>query len=142
MSWVVEPSIEVCANQCGAACCRAPGYLDVLPDEEHLFAGVLIQHIEGHRRIVFQDIGGRCVHLQPDNLCGIYDTRPQACRGFPYEPTAGCLVWPSDQPMLQLQSDPWSTRVKVSIGSAERVLSTPEAKSLASSLIDWMQHRT
>ena len=23
-----------------------------------------------------------CKHLQPDNLCGIYDTRPQICRDY------------------------------------------------------------
>ena len=26
-----------------------------------------------------------CKHLQPDNLCGIYETRPQICRDYTTE---------------------------------------------------------
>ena len=27
-----------------------------------------------------------CQHLQPDNMCGIYETRPQACRDYMPDP--------------------------------------------------------
>ena len=34
-----------------------------------------------------------CIFLD-DNLCTIYNERPNACRRFPRKAYTGCLVWP------------------------------------------------
>lgn len=108
--WVVAPSIEVCVEQCGSKCCRTSSlFLQLRPEEEALFDGYPIRnHMDvnqsnGVRKIKgrflwFQDTNGRCPHLKSDGFCGIYDNRPTACRGFPAQPTPGCLVWPLPWP--------------------------------------------
>ncbi len=37
-----------------------------------------------HGDCVLQDKGNRCVFLDPDGLCRIYETRPLQCRTFPF----------------------------------------------------------
>ena len=32
--------------------------------------------------MLFRSVFNKCDHLQPDNMCGIYETRPQICRDY------------------------------------------------------------
>jgi Fe-S-cluster containining protein len=56
-----------CRENCGA-CCIAPSISSPLPGMS-----------EG------KPAGIRCIHLQEDFSCGIYDTRPKVCRDFQAE---------------------------------------------------------
>ena len=112
--WVREPSIQVCAVECGAKCCREPGYLPVSLEEvtkgdklfppKTVFRNMVEGHDgqffkteeTGHWYLVFADSGGRCPNLAPDNTCSVWLTRPTACREFPKVPQLGCLVSPLD----------------------------------------------
>ena len=108
--WDREPSIEVCAVECGAKCCREPGYLPIALTEihrlKHLFpddvtfrttikneGGTHWLEDTGHVYIVFAENGGQCPNLADDNSCSIWVDRPQACQDFPARPHDGCLVW-------------------------------------------------
>ena len=103
------PSVEVCAVECGAKCCRARSARILVTDEEHdrLLA------LAGTRTVTFREVtkdrihregwllaladqpGSVCPFLdQASNLCSIYEHRLRACQRFPTVPVAGCLVWP------------------------------------------------
>lgn len=98
----VRPDKLICAVDCGALCCRSSCV--PLTDEE----------IERMRRLAAErgitdleivDEGtaqGKapswimlsfpCKFLSPDNLCSIYDERPEHCRQFPWEWREECLL--------------------------------------------------
>lgn len=68
----------------------------LLPEERKLFPpekvyplfGIGIGDSKGSKPqtvIAYQYADSQCIHLGEDNLCSIYNRRPQACRGFPYE---------------------------------------------------------
>jgi hypothetical protein len=61
-----EPRAEAIACTCCGACCVAP---DIAALDKPL--------------------GQRCEHLTKDNLCGVYDRRPEICRS--YQADALCL---------------------------------------------------
>ena len=100
MIHIQAASVEVCANQCGARCCRAPGSFSLDDDElarlaahaDRLgvrFTTFVDPHWPGHHRADHGVNGGACSFLDRDtNLCRVYDDRPDACRQFPqtYEP--------------------------------------------------------
>ena len=107
LSRVREPSLETCAVECGARCCRGHvAYLtpeegdrmrrldprvwvrDMAPQEVLRYAG----NPRGHVLMDFRS--GPCVFLQADKTCRIYADRPNACRVFPTAPHPNCLVWP------------------------------------------------
>jgi len=104
------PSVEVCAVECGAKCCRQRGQVVFMTDDEQerlarlagtrtiRFREVAEKRDPTHRAgwlLAFVDNGGVCPFLdQSSNLCSIYEDRPLACRRFPTAPTAGCPVWP------------------------------------------------
>jgi Fe-S-cluster containining protein len=108
----MEASIEICANQCGARCCRAPGHFVCDEDElielrEHADRlGVRFRIIQTGRpdRYIADhgNNGGACAFLDRDtNLCRIYETRPQACRDYPFtakEPQPECRLWLANHP--------------------------------------------
>lgn len=91
---------EICSVQCGAKCCHRP-FMYLADSEIPLFPGAQI-----HPRLEFETqvfeagtggflvLDGPCPHLGPDNLCTIHESRPKACREFPYGPTPGCLLSP------------------------------------------------
>ena len=106
-----EASVEVCAVQCGAKCCRTRSARILLSDDE----AERLAELAGARTVNFREVaerrdpthragwllafaeqpGGVCPFLdQSSNLCSIYEDRPLACRRFPTAPVAGCLVWP------------------------------------------------
>ena len=97
VGWVREPSLALCAEECGARCCQ--NRLVLLSDAE---ATRLTAHPA--RPPITKGSDGRwamlaiphCRFLGTANACAIYATRPDACRAFPQRPSAGCLVWPAD----------------------------------------------
>ena len=107
--WVVQPSLEVCAAQCGSRCCKGPGYIALTPDEAvaHFPTdGFLMSITNAHGHFHYDQTGrvyipfimfpgDQCPHLDDDGACRIYEDRPSACRGFPEAPHPGCLVWPT-----------------------------------------------
>ena len=94
--WVRPPSLALCADECGAKCCKNRLVL-LTPGEATRLSSM------GHAPIT-QGTNGRwamltiptCVFLTTENLCRIYAERPEACRVFPQRPASGCLVWPKD----------------------------------------------
>jgi len=54
---VTSTKHQFLCSQCGA-CCREAANLGLMPDRGD----------------------GACIHLQQDNSCGIYETRPEICR--------------------------------------------------------------
>ena len=83
----VKPG-EVLCQFCTARCC---GYFALpmeTPTERKDFENIRWFMLHGHVT-VFVDSGtwflcvhNKCDHLRPDNLCGIYETRPQICRDY------------------------------------------------------------
>jgi Fe-S-cluster containining protein len=108
-------SRQVCVVECGARCCRTRGHGIFLDDDEQQ----LLARLAGIRTITFREVaerrdprhragwllafneqpGGHCPFLDvSSNLCGVYASRPEACRRFPNAPTTGCLLWPKEEP--------------------------------------------
>jgi len=103
-AWVQPPSVTLCAGQCGARCCRAPGSVLLSEREANRMAmrlrtPLMLRTIPGDQRarMNFSENGGQCPMLAPDFSCAIYDHRPVACHDFPQAPMAGCLVWPEGE---------------------------------------------
>ena len=75
-----------CASCKGATCCTYITQPINTPRSKEDFSNLLWQ--VSHQGVhAFRDEGtwyllfeGRCTHLQSDGRCGIYETRPQACR--------------------------------------------------------------
>ena len=84
-----EPeSMNCLCDRCAALCCRYVALPIDNPDTAKDFDNVrwYLMHENVH---VFVDddqwyvgFATRCKHLQPDNRCGVYETRPRICRGY------------------------------------------------------------
>jgi uncharacterized protein len=79
---------EVLCNHCGAKCCR---YFALPIDKPKVWQDFdyIRWYLLHERSAIFTDDGcwyllvqNRCNHLGEDNLCGIYETRPQICRDY------------------------------------------------------------
>jgi uncharacterized protein len=79
---------EVLCDHCTARCCRYFALPIETPEtrEDFEFIRWYLLH---DRATVFTDEGSwyllvhtTCKHLQPDNRCGIYSTRPDVCRDY------------------------------------------------------------
>jgi Fe-S-cluster containining protein len=101
---VRDASVEICAVECGARCCRAPGYftIDTLDLERlSLLAKIhdVLLSVHAHPSIPhyyavdFTKNGGQCVFLDHRNLCKIYSQRPSACRKYPEEYQPNCILF-------------------------------------------------
>lgn len=95
------PSLAVCQQECGARCCRAPGYLKLSDREAQRMATLSPRPItvfrdpqDGKLTMHFSENGGQCPLLSAEHLCTWYTGRPVACARFPEQPNPGCLVWP------------------------------------------------
>lgn len=86
--WTRQPSIELCADQCGAKCCKGPMEIRLSANE----ARALGLDDMGRKVTMRLRAGEKCRYLK-NNLCSIYDHRPQACRQFPSRPYDFCAVW-------------------------------------------------
>ena len=82
------PPGESLCEYCTAKCCRYFALPIDAPEtfEEHEYIRWFLLH---DRASVFKEEGDWyllvhtvCKHLQPDNRCGIYTTRPQVCRDY------------------------------------------------------------
>ena len=98
VGWVQAPSLSLCAEECGARCCK--NRMVLLSEEEARG----LQALASTPSLIAKGSDGRwamlttpaCMFLTEENRCGIYSHRPAACRAFPQRPMAGCLVWPKD----------------------------------------------
>jgi len=95
------PSLTLCRDQCGARCCKAPGYLKLSDREAQRMATLAPRPLTVFRdpadakiTMHFSENGGQCPLLSPTNECTWYTGRPVACARFPEQPNPGCLVWP------------------------------------------------
>ena len=96
-----EASIQTCAVECGARCCR---------NYQHKVQVVFMNETEAMRLKAINPeapivpgngsdkwamfLGDGCVFLASDNKCSVYEQRPMACQTFPTKPADFCLVWP------------------------------------------------
>lgn len=97
MGWVRDPSLAVCAEECGAKCCKAPGHVFLTTDEMRRLKAFnpAVRVLNAERgRWVMDFRSADCVFLA-GNRCTIYGERPAACQRFPMRPFADCLVWPA-----------------------------------------------
>ena len=82
---------EVLCEHCTAKCCKYFALPIEAPEDQEDF-DFLRWYLVHDRASIFTDgddwyimIHTTCKHLQPDNLCGIYETRPQICRDYTTE---------------------------------------------------------
>jgi Fe-S-cluster containining protein len=82
------PEGQVLCEYCVAKCCRYFALPIETPTEleDYEFIRWFLLH---DRATVFKEdddwyllVHTQCQHLQPDNRCGIYETRPQVCRDY------------------------------------------------------------
>lgn len=88
---------SVCADLCGARCCRAPADSDVgfsVHETEPAFGHfAATERMDDGWHWVSIAAGSACPQLTSENRCGIYDDRPQQCREYPGETlVVGCAV--------------------------------------------------
>jgi Fe-S-cluster containining protein len=83
----LAPGENLC-EYCTAKCCR---YFAFPIEPHHIFADLeyIRWYLLHERASVFKEdddwyllVHTVCEHLQPDNRCGIYHTRPQICRDY------------------------------------------------------------
>ena len=79
---------EVLCEYCTAKCCRYFALPIEAPESRKDFEYIRWYLLHG-RATVFTDdedwylmVHTECKHLEPDNRCGIYETRPQICRDY------------------------------------------------------------
>ncbi len=78
-------------NHCSAKCCKYFALPIDTPTEQkdfdyirwYLLHDAATVFIEGESWYLL--VHTQCKHLQPDNRCGIYETRPQICRDYSTE---------------------------------------------------------
>lgn len=92
-----EPSLKLCADECGARCCRSR--LVKLSESE----AYALSERAPEAKIARGSDGSwamfaipQCHFLSDQNVCSIYPHRPAACRAYPTRPSPGCLVWPTE----------------------------------------------
>lgn len=91
---MIEKPHDFQCRRCGA-CCRVPGYVELLPDEvERIanFLGLDIYEFTSKYAILLSGRRGlslasrsddRCIFLRDDNTCEINPVKPRQCREFP-----------------------------------------------------------
>lgn len=89
-----ESRVGFVCQRCGN-CCRAPGYVHLLPGEGEVIAALLgiseRNFFDRYTRLTADRRGlslteasdGSCIFLQPDNLCRIDAAKPAQCRDYP-----------------------------------------------------------
>ena len=82
------PKDKVLCEYCTAKCCRYFAVTIETP-EEHKDFEYIRWFLLHDRATVFKEdddwfllVHTECRHLQPDNRCGIYETRPNVCREY------------------------------------------------------------
>ncbi|MFP6656666.1 MAG: YkgJ family cysteine cluster protein [Pirellulales bacterium] len=81
-------SRQVLCDHCTAKCCRYFALPLETPDTLKDFEYIRWYMLHGETTIFCEDddwylmVHNKCDHLQPDQRCGIYETRPQICRDY------------------------------------------------------------
>lgn len=79
---------EVLCDYCTAKCCRYFAMPIDTPRYRQDFEFIRWYLLHGSATVFAEDdvwyllVHTTCKHLQPDNRCGIYETRPQICRDY------------------------------------------------------------
>ena len=84
---MAEPQTCLC-SQCAGLCCRYFALPIDNPDCAKDFDNIRWYLLHENVTIFVEKkqwyigVANRCKVLQPDNLCGVYETRPRVCRGY------------------------------------------------------------
>lgn len=87
------PPGDCLCNHCTAKCCKYFALPMETPTEQKDFDYIRWYLLHDAATVFIEDgtwyllVHTRCKHLQSDNRCGIYETRPQICRDYS---TDGC----------------------------------------------------
>jgi Fe-S-cluster containining protein len=82
------PAVTCLCTQCSALCCRYFALPIDNPTCKHDYDNIRWYLLHENVTIFVEagqwyiGIANRCKMLQPDNRCGIYETRPKVCRGY------------------------------------------------------------
>ena len=82
------PAGKVLCEYCTAKCCRYFALPIDTPDSERDFDFMRWFLLHERASVFVEDeswyllVHTECKHLQPDNRCGIYETRPEICREY------------------------------------------------------------
>ena len=83
----IKPDENLC-DFCTAKCCRYFALPIEVPTEWRDFEYIRWYLLHGYASVFTEDgdwylmVHTACKHIQPDNRCGIYETRPQICRDY------------------------------------------------------------
>jgi Fe-S-cluster containining protein len=84
----VEENVENLCDKCAALCCRYIALPIDNPEDVRDYDNIR-WYLMHENIVVFVEeeqwyigIFAKCKHLQPDNRCGVYLTRPRICRGY------------------------------------------------------------
>jgi Fe-S-cluster containining protein len=82
------PKDKVLCEYCTAKCCRYFAVTIETPEDRTDFEYIRWFLLHDRAAVFKEDddwyllVHTECKHLQPDNRCGIYDTRPNVCREY------------------------------------------------------------
>lgn len=82
------PAGEVLCQYCSAKCCRYFALPIDKPESRDEFENIRWFMLHGRVGLFVDDnvwylmVFADCRHLRPDNMCGIYETRPTICRSY------------------------------------------------------------
>jgi Fe-S-cluster containining protein len=82
------PKDKVLCEYCTAKCCRYFAVTIETPEDRTDFEYIRWFLLHDRAAVFKEDddwyllVHTECRHLQPDNRCGIYETRPQVCRDY------------------------------------------------------------
>ena len=84
---MTKPLTALPCEHCNAACCRkssASPYAVALFDYEvsQFPEAVLLPSSSGVKTYVLPPVNGKCINLDDDNHCKVYDARPLRCQQF------------------------------------------------------------
>src|SRR5262245_29681168 len=82
------PAGKILCEYCTAKCCRYFAVTIETPEDRTDFEYIRWFLLHDRAAVFKEDedwyllVHTQCRHLQPDNRCGIYETRPQVCRDY------------------------------------------------------------
>ncbi len=97
------PADKSLCDYCTAKCCKYFALPIETPTERQDYDFIRWFLLHEHATVFTEDgtwyilVHTTCKHLRPDNLCGIYETRPQICRDYTTENCEYDEDWVYDQ---------------------------------------------
>lgn len=80
-------SCEDSLPYCQARCCKSrPDFNVVLSAEDAALFQTVEVRVRERTLTVLDNVGGNCVYLSDDNLCGVHSHKPSACREWHCSP--------------------------------------------------------